>query len=73
MEYNEAYKLAKKIHRCLKSIPDDVRVIITNSSVDVCDLAEMNKYEDENGHLDNPPVIAGCAGRLNVVGFENQL
>lgn len=46
MEYDEAYKLAKKIHRCLKSIPNDVRVIITNSNVDVCDLNEMNKYED---------------------------
>lgn len=38
----EAEKLAKKIKRCLDSIPDKFTVVITNSTIQVCCKDELS-------------------------------
>lgn len=74
MNYIEAEKLARKIKRCLDSIPEDVRVIITSSSISVCDREELYDYEDKHGHLDNPPALAHqIFYGHRVIGFDSNL
>lgn len=70
----EAEKLAKKIKRCLDSIPDKFTVVITNSTIQVCRKDEFEDYFQEEGDIDNPPSIAyETFKRGNVCGCDSQL
>lgn len=70
----EAEKLAKKIKRCLDSIPDKFTVVITNSTIQVCCKDEFEEYFQKEGDIDNPPSIAyETFNRGNVCGCDSQL
>lgn len=47
MTENEAAKLAKKIKRCLSSIPNDIKVVIGSNQICVIDKEVYHKYETE--------------------------
>lgn len=68
MTEEEASKLAKKIKRCLSSIPDDVKVIIGADQICVIDKDVYYEHETEP---ENAPTLAfECGGMKNVLGYE---
>lgn len=68
MTEKEANKLAKKIKRCLTSIPNDVIVIIGSDQINVIDLDTYREYITEP---ENAPTLAyECGGMRNVLGYE---
>lgn len=68
MTEREAEKLAKKIKRCLLSVPDDVKVIIGTNEILVLDKAVYNQFETEP---ENAPALAyECGGMKNILGYE---
>ena len=69
----EAEKLAKKIKRCLNSIPDKFIVVITNSTIQVCCRDEFDEYFQKEGNIDNPPSLAYEIFHSNVCGCDSQL
>lgn len=68
MTEQEANKLAKKIKRCLTSIPNDVKVIIGSDQICVIDSDTYQEYITEP---ENAPTLAyECGGMKNVLGYE---
>lgn len=68
MTETEAAKLAKKIKRCLSSIPNDVKVIIGSDQIHVIDKEVYYEYETEP---ENAPSLAyECGNMKNVLGYE---
>lgn len=68
MTEKEANKLAKKIKRCLTSIPNDVIVIIGSDQINVIDSDTYREYITEP---ENAPTLAyECGGMRNVLGYE---
>lgn len=68
MTEKEATKLARKIKRCLSSIPNDVRVIIGDNQICVIDKEVYREYQTEP---ENAPTLAfECGGMKNVLGYE---
>lgn len=68
MTEKEAAKLAKKIKRCLESIPNDVKVVIGSNEICVIDLDTYHEYETEP---ENAPTLAyECGDMRNVLGYE---
>ncbi len=68
MTETEAIKLAKKIKRCLVSVPDDVKVIIGTNEIYVLDLEEYHAHEDEPQHA--KALAYECGGMKNILGYE---
>lgn len=68
MTENEAAKLAKKIKRCLSSIPDDVKVVIGSNQICVIDKEVYHEYETDPG--DAPTLAYECGSMKNVLGYE---
>lgn len=67
MTEKEANKLAKKIKRCLTSIPNDVIVIIGSDQINVIDSDTYREYITEP---ENAPTLAyECGGMRNVLGY----
>jgi len=73
MDEKDANKLAKKIKRVFNTIPDDVVVFITDSTITIHDYKEYRNYVAANGHHDNPPYIVSVNFDANVVGNNEQL
>lgn len=68
MTETEATKLAKKIKRCLSSVPNDVKVIIGSNQICVLDLEIYREFETEP---ENAPTLAyECGGMKNILGYE---
>lgn len=68
MTEKEATKLARKIKRCLSSIPNDVKVIIGSNQICVIDKEVYCEYETAP---ENAPTLAfECGGMKNVLGYE---
>lgn len=68
MTEKEATKLAKKIKRCLSSIPDDVRVIIGTNEIVVLDKDIYREFEIEPEKA--PTLAYECGGMKNVLGYQ---
>ncbi|WP_289763762.1 hypothetical protein [Paramuribaculum intestinale] len=68
MTEKEATKLAKKIKRCLSSIPDDVKVIIGTNEILVLDKDIYNEFEVNPE--DAPTLAYEYGGMKNVLGYE---
>lgn len=68
MTENEAAKLAKKIKRCLSSIPNDVKVIIGSDQICVIDKDVYYKYETDPEEA--PTLAFECGNMKNVLGYE---
>ncbi len=68
MTEKEATKLAKKIKRCLSSIPDDVRVIIGTNEILVLDKDIYHEFE--TNPEDAPTLAYEYGGIKNVIGYE---
>ncbi len=68
MTEKEAAKLAKKIKRCLSSIPDDVRVIIGTNEILVLDKDIYHEFE--TNPEDAPTLAYECGGIKNVIGYQ---
>lgn len=68
MTVEEATKFAKKIKRCLSSIPKDVKVVIGSDQVCVIDSDEYSKHitDPENAQT----LAYECGGMRNVLGYE---
>lgn len=68
MNEEEAAKLAKKIKRCLTSIPNDVMVIVGSNQICVIDSDE---YREHVTDPENAQVLAyECGSMKNVLGYE---
>ncbi len=68
MTEKEAEKLARKIKRCLASIPNDVKVIIGSDQICVIDKDTYREYATEP---ENAPTLAyECGNMRNVLGYE---
>lgn len=68
MTEQEAYKLAKKIKRCLSSIPNDVKVVIGSNQICVIDKDVYREYET---HPEDAPTLAyECGNMKNILGYE---
>lgn len=68
MTENEAAKLAKKIKRCLSSIPNDVKVVIGSNQICVIDKEVYHKYETNPEEA--PTLAFACGNMKNVLGYE---
>lgn len=68
MTENEAAKLAKKIKRCLSSIPNDVKVIIGSDQVCVIDKEVYDEYQ--TNPEDAPTLAYECGNMKNILGYE---
>lgn len=68
MTEQEAEKLAKKIKRCLSSVPADVKVIIGSNEIYVLDIDEYNAHETEPEKA--PTLAYECGGMKNILGYE---
>lgn len=68
MTHEEATKLAKRIKRCLSSIPKDVKVVIGSNQICVIDLDAYHEYETEPEHA--PMLAYECGNMENVLGYE---
>ena len=68
MTEEEARKLAKKIKRCLSSIPNDVRVIIGSNEILVLDKDIYHEFEVNPE--DAPTLAYEYWGIKNVIGYE---
>lgn len=68
MTEKEANKLAKKIKRCLTSIPNDVIVIIGTDQINVIDSDTYREYITEPEKA--PTLAYECGGMRNVLGYE---
>lgn len=68
MTEKEATKLAKKIKRCLSSIPDDVKVIIGTNEILVLDKDIYHEFE--TNPEDAPTLAYEHGGMKNVLGYE---
>lgn len=67
-------KLARKLKRCLESVPDDLVVIIRTGSVDVCNKDIFDSYIDRYGSIDNIPTEASeFISNKNVKGNDESL
>lgn len=67
-------KLARKIKRCLESVPDDLIVIIRTGSIDVCGKDVFNSHIDKYGSIDNIPTEASeLIFNKNVKGNDESL
>lgn len=68
MTEEEAHKLAKKIKRCLQSIPNDVKVIIGSDQIYVIDSDEYSEHVTDP---ENAQTLAfECGGMKTVLGYE---
>lgn len=68
MTEEEARKLARKIQKCLASIPNDVKVVIGSNQIRVIDLDTYREYETEP---ENAPTLAyEYGGMRSVLGYE---
>lgn len=68
MEEKEAGKLAKKIKRCLSSVPDDVKVIIGSNEILVLDKDIYLEFEIEPEKA--PTLAYECGGMRNILGYQ---
>ena len=68
MTEKEAEKLAKKIKRCLSSVPNDVIVIIGTNEICILDKAVYYKFEPEPEKA--PTLAYECGGMKNIKGYE---
>lgn len=68
MTENEAAKLAKKIKRCLSSIPNDVKVIIGSNQICVIDKEIYDAYQ--TNPEDAPTLAYECGNMRSVLGYE---
>ncbi len=68
MTENEAAKLAKKIKRCLSSIPNDVKVVIGSNQICVIDKEVYHKYETNPEEAST--LAFECGNMKNVLGYE---
>ncbi len=68
MSEEEAAKLAKKIKRCLSSVPKDVKVIIGSNQVSVIDMETYYQFETEPEKA--PALAYECGGMRNILGYE---
>ena len=68
MTEKKAAKLAKKIKRCLSSIPNDVRVIIGTNEILVLDKDIYHEFE--TNPEDAPTLAYEYGGIKNVIGYE---
>ena len=71
MTEDEAIKLAKKIKRCLSSVPDDVKVIIGSNEIYVLDKDVYFEFETEPEKA--PTLAFECGGMRNIIGYEEWL
>ena len=68
MTEKEAEKLAKKIKRCLSSVPNDVKVIIGSNEIYVLDKDVYEEFEIEPEKA--PTLAYECGGMKNILGYE---
>ncbi|MDE7464984.1 MAG: hypothetical protein K2M59_03795 [Muribaculaceae bacterium] len=68
MTEEEAEKLAKKIKRCLSSVPNDVKVIIGSNEIHVLDKEVYEEFEIEPEKA--PTLAYECGGMKNILGYE---
>lgn len=68
MTEEEVHKLAKKIKRCLSSIPDNVKVIIGSNEIYVLDKNVYYEFETEPEKA--PTLAYECGGMKNILGYE---
>lgn len=68
MTEREAERLAKKIKRCLSSVPNDVKVVIGSDTILVIDKAIYRQFETEPE--DAPTLACEYGGMKNILGYE---